>query len=158
MTCILCANAGREPGKIYKRSTICQDCRAMLRASGRAWCPNARHVVPAAEMQRSACRACDNARRAERRARNAEQERATRLAYYQRNRERIIAEVMAWKARNPDRHRRHVANYMRRWRAANPDRHLANNARYRAKNRERIRLMNRQSRVRAKLRILRGAR
>lgn len=66
--CILCAAAGLAVPANW-RSAICDDHRAALAASGRAWCARGRHVVAAAEYARasSCCLACNRARQRTRR-------------------------------------------------------------------------------------------
>lgn len=155
--CLLCAAAGLPTlAPQHRRTSICQDHRNSLHASGRGWCERGKHVVPLGDWRKGVCRACDNARRAARYQAHRDAELARQQAYYQANSEAKRAAVRAWKARNPERVREHTRRYMRRWRQRNPERYLANNARWRQRHRLEERERNRLYRLRVKLRILRG--
>lgn len=152
-TCLLCAAAGQPTlAPRHRRTSLCQDHHASLRASGRGWCERGQHAVALPDWRRGVCRACDNARRAARYAAHRDEERARQAAYHAAHAEERRAYIRAWKARNPERQRAHVRVYMRKWRARNPERHRAANARWRTRNRAAIAAHGRQYRQQRKLR------
>lgn len=156
-TCILCAAAGLATlAPRYRRTSICQDHRDGLRASGRGWCERGRHVVPLAIWRKGVCRACDNARRAARYRAHREEERVRNAAYHAANAEYRRSYVQAWKAAHPERRRQHAARTKQQWRAANPERARAAAAAWRARHRQEERDRYRRYAARRKLRILWG--
>lgn len=157
--CVLCTNAGAPTlAPRVRRLSICEDHHDALLASGRRWCEQGGHVAPASELrpQKNCCRACDNQRRRENAAANVERERAAARAWYAKHPDRAKARTRRWYDAHRDKVRAYHRAYKRRWRQANPGRERQRKLLWRQANRERVRQQQRISRVRCKLRILRG--
>ena len=160
-TCALCHHADVP----HKRRDICDDCQASLDVRGLAWCTACRKRKRMDEMARygkdTRCKACKNAEQRARyepgqqanrsrawRARNKERIQAYKRRPDVRARERDIAR-RAYHA-NPEHYRsRRLACYY-----ANRDLEIQRQRERRRANPEQSRAINRQSKMRRKLRIL----
>jgi hypothetical protein len=96
---------------------------------------------------RRECRACARLRRRGRPRKPTPARREYRQTYYQKNRDKLLAQVRAWREANRERSRELV----RQWRKANPDKQRAAEKRWRKANPEKV-----QARVRRRRQWLDG--
>ena len=106
-----CGHCYRTAGHCRRRSTspVCDGCRQHLASKGKKFCGRCRRALALGQFQRigqgeqrrARCNACLFVGR-------AEQRRAYMRQYWQANRARRLAYMRAYKARNPERIRRHA--------------------------------------------------
>lgn len=119
-TCILCESTSAGVLVRFPNGTkICSWCRAELKKTARGFCPHCERAYPIAEMSDGYCRP---------------HKRAFNKAYREKNHERELARVAAWKKAHP---RPHTKAERRRWYVAHTEREKARSRTWHAANKER---------------------